>query len=174
MLFYWSAIFPTNNPFPFKTTEMGFLSVAQHTIGPLAAWVDFLLGRMPVRKFHFVYPVGVGVVYLVFNLIMTLGEIMPEGKPIYKPLTYRNVMSYVYVGVCVSLIVGGGFLAYFIRNKWQDDHKSDDYVFYARSDLDADNRQDINHGICRSSNQSIGGARRSSGAVSMSPEHTPD
>lgn len=98
--FFWLVLFPILLK---KNIDPGPMAYVDH-ITPFAVMaVDYAFNRIPVHLRHLPLSLAVLLIYGVVNITKTL----VTGKPVYDPLTFKDIMSLVWSLVLVSLLVIG-------------------------------------------------------------------
>jgi len=91
------------------------MSQLKHSLNTIYVLVDLFANAMPVRLYHVVYPLAVGLVYCIFNVLYFVNNGRgPGGRPYaYDLMDWRNPLgSVVTVLLGFVLAVVAQFLLY--------------------------------------------------------------
>lgn len=98
--FFWLVLFPILLQ---KDIDPGPFAYIDH-ITPFAVMaIDYPFNRIPMTLRHFPLSLGILLIYGVVNMTKTL----VTGKPVYDPLTFKDIMSLVWSLVLITLLVIG-------------------------------------------------------------------
>ena len=94
---------------PLKLNLESYLLIDRHGINLLLLIIEFCLNRFPVQIFHFIYPVGFGVLYGMFNVIYDFAA----GSSIYPLTDWRNNTA-----ISIGAFTGTLFFTAIIHVAW--------------------------------------------------------
>mmetsp|Transcript_2658 Transcript_2658/g.357 ORF Transcript_2658/g.357 Transcript_2658/m.357 type:complete len:114 (+) Transcript_2658:64-405(+) len=95
VLMYWSIMAPD---------APSFWDISDHGVWMLFIVIDFYFNNIKLQKNHGKFMGVVIVICLAINCIVSLAD-----EPVYKVITYKNVMSYIYIAVLVGMVYGNFF-----------------------------------------------------------------
>ena len=97
-VFFWAVLFPL-----MKGRDP--LMFIDHITPVVCLLIEYSMNRMPFTMKHAKVSVGILLIYGVVNIAKTVAT----GEPVYPPLNFKDVMSYVYS----VLLIGFEVLNYF-------------------------------------------------------------
>jgi hypothetical protein len=109
-LFFWAVLVPglseesKRNPWTF----------IDHIAPIIILGIDYCLNRIPFNLRHLPISMGMMLAYGVVNMSYTLAT----GHPIYDPLTYKDVMSFVWM-ILLAALEGGGYYGFYHLTNWK-------------------------------------------------------
>ena len=85
---YWTVLFEEDEPVDLN-------NITKHALNSVFMLIDTFLCSIPVRLFHFIYPLLYIIIYLGFTVVYwVLGGTNNQGQPyIYKLLDYNNYQA---------------------------------------------------------------------------------
>jgi hypothetical protein len=94
-IMFWSILFQYES----KDLANILLNVAVHLFPLIALYIDGVMNPIIVKNWRpLIYVFLIDGAYFTVNLIYSLVK-----KPVYPPINYKDVMSYVYIGACLVL-----------------------------------------------------------------------
>jgi hypothetical protein len=106
-LFFWGVLFPGLDSHSLST-------YIDHIAPIVILTIDYCLNRIPFNLRHLPLSMGLMFIYGIVNMTYTL----LSGDPIYKPLTFKNVMSYVWV-IVLGGLEGGAYFGLYHLTLWK-------------------------------------------------------
>lgn len=110
--FYWAVLSKAdigsfhNKPYNYYFSHVN--NAMLHGSGLIMVILPFFLDcRLKIEKIDALYVMGFGIVYFVFNMIISLTI-----RPIYHGFTYRNVFSFIGAVVAILLLLAWWGLGY--------------------------------------------------------------
>ena len=85
--------------YPQETTKPPLIEdINVHAMNLVTVILDLLLGAMPVRLLHVIYPIIYGLVYTVFSLIYWSGD--------HSRVIYPKILDWNHPGMTAAIIAG--------------------------------------------------------------------
>jgi hypothetical protein len=109
-LFFWGVLFPNMN----AQAKSNPFTYIDHIAPITILSIDYCLNRIPFNLRHLPISMGLMLTYGVVNMSYTLAT----GRPIYPPLNYHDVMSFVWMIVLAGL-EGGGYFGFYHLTIWK-------------------------------------------------------
>lgn len=115
--FFWAVLYPLISPAA-KNDHQKFLYeyLYPHTMPFLSIWLDYAFNTWKTDETDGVAEIIFGTIYLAFNCAYTLFS----GTPIYKPITYKDLLSYIYIEGAYALAIISYFISLFYTLKVKD------------------------------------------------------
>lgn len=107
-ILYWAVIFWTTDR---DSVYQYYGSYFLHIFPILSSTADFVFNRFHLKYgFSIFVVIGVYFGYIFVNCLFTLLD-----SPVYSVVTYKSVMSYVYLFSALVIAIGGWFLFMFLQ-----------------------------------------------------------
>ena len=106
-LFFWSVLFPL-----IKIQNIPLY--LDHITPIVMLGIDYCMNRIPFNLRHLPISMGIMLIYGVVNMTYVL----TTGKPIYPPLNYKDVMSFVYM-ILLAALEGAGYFGFYYLTLWK-------------------------------------------------------
>lgn len=100
-LFFWAVLFPDMTESD-KSDPFEFID---HIAPIVILIIEYSFNRIPFNMKHCPVSVGILVFYGIFNMAWTF----TTGIPVYDPLNFKDLMSYVWIVLLLGLEVLGYF-----------------------------------------------------------------
>jgi hypothetical protein len=95
-LFFWAVLFDPDDP------ENDIWDYLDHSIPIVMLIIDYCMNKIPFNLRHLAPSMVIMVSYGIVNISYTLGT----GTPVYPPLNFKDVLSFMWLVVLILLECG--------------------------------------------------------------------
>ena len=112
VVFFWLFLFPLIH----NLTAMDyFININVHGVYGLFLFLELFYNHIPFQKETIKLLLILEGVYFIVNLSATL----ISGTPVYTPITYKDVKTYVLIAVATAIFIGAFYLGYLFFHRFK-------------------------------------------------------
>ena len=114
-IFYWLVLFRIDYDRVTRNAANFIFNLFLHLFCYISLFLELLMNHIIFHKNHWVFIMLAMGLYGVINCSYTLSE-----EPVYPPINYKDVLSYIYMLIAMALAVGGFFIKCHFTTKYNE------------------------------------------------------